>query len=138
MSENHDHQGVENEDPKVFRVAQLPVSDDASIDRRTFIKGAVTAVGAGAAITLLGGCEGDDEDHPFVEREELPGTPGSVLRGETGINITSETGQTRTMPCGTPIPDGWICTCNCVTVPSCSCDGHCSCDGQGGHYWYPC
>ncbi len=78
-----------------------------------------------------------------------PGEPGEVPPGETGINMTGPSGETRTMPCGSPIPPGWTCTCNCVTVPAaCSCDGHCtcdqvctcdsvcSCDGHG-HYWYP-
>lgn len=142
MSEDHGQDAVEKEDPKVFRVAQLPVAGDAIIHRRTFVKGAVTAAGAGAAMSLLAGCESDDDEHPFVEGDDLPGEEGTVQRGETGINITSESGQTRTMPCGSAIPDGWVCTCNCVTVANCSCDGHCSCDGQSSgsssHYWYPC
>jgi hypothetical protein len=78
-----------------------------------------------------------------------PGEPGEVPPGETGINMTGPGGETRTMPCGSTIPPGWTCTCNCVTVPAtCSCDGHCTCDRvctcdgvctcEGhGHYWYP-
>jgi hypothetical protein len=73
-----------------------------------------------------------------------PGVPGEVQPGETGGNLTGPGGETRTIPCGDPIPDGWICTCNCVTVPAapCSCDSVCTCDTvctcQGhGHYWYP-
>jgi len=64
-----------------------------------------------------------------------PGTAGTVAPGQTGINFVGPGGETRTMPCGSPIPAGWTCTCNCVSV--CSCDGHCSCNVQGGHYWYP-
>lgn len=141
MNEDQGEKAVENEDPKVFRIAQLPVSGQAGMDRRAFVKGTVAAVGAGAAMILLGGCEGDEDEHPFVGvgDEGLPGMEGAVQQGETGINIRSEAGQTRTMPCGSPIPPGWTCTCNCVTVPTCSCHGHhCTCDGQGGHYWYPC
>jgi hypothetical protein len=37
----------------------------------------------------------------------------------------------RTMPCGSPIPSGAICTCNCVPRYTCSCNPHsyrvCSC-----------
>ena len=50
---------------------------------------------------------------------------------------------TYTLPCGSPIPAGAVCTCNCVAgrVPSCSCVGHVSKPGGGGggggHYWHP-
>ena len=41
---------------------------------------------------------------------------------------------TYTLPCGSPIPAGALCTCNCVTLTgsSCSCVGHkaCSCVGD--------
>jgi WD40 repeat protein len=36
-------------------------------------------------------------------------------------------GVTCTLPCGSPIPPGAVCTCNCV--PGCSC--------VAAHYWYP-
>lgn len=68
--------------------------------------------------------------------EAPPGQPGEVPPGETGITFKGPGGETRWMPCGSPIPPGWTCTCNCVT--GCSCVGHCSCDSQGTHYWYPC
>ena len=68
--------------------------------------------------------------------EAPPGQPGEVPPGETGINFKGPGGETRWMPCGSPIPPGWTCSCNCVT--GCSCVGHCSCDSQGSHYWYPC
>ena len=41
-----------------------------------------------------------------------------------------------TLPCGSPIPAGTTCICNCVQGSSCSCAGHTSSSG-GGHYWYP-
>lgn len=52
---------------------------------------------------------------------------------------------TYTLPCGSPIPAGAVCTCNCVTAPpieSCSCDTVCTCDTVcscvgASHYWYP-
>ncbi len=53
---------------------------------------------------------------------------------------TNDAGETftYTLSCGSPIPPGAVCTCNCVSggnVPPCSCVGH---SGSGGsHYWYP-
>jgi len=73
------------------------------------------------------------------------GMPGEVKAGDTGINY-SINGQTFTLPCGSPIPAGAVCTCNCVTVPvaaapGCTCNEVCTCDTictcQGDHYWYP-
>ncbi len=54
-----------------------------------------------------------------------------------------DTGQTvnYTLPCGTAIPAGVVCTCNCV-APSCTHDfcitysPPCRCDAQN-HYWHP-
>jgi hypothetical protein len=75
--------------------------------------------------------------------------PGTVEPGETGIEY-SVGNVTYTLPCGSPIPAGAVCVCNCVTAPpACSCVGHtcscdtvctcdsvCTCEGHG-HYWYP-
>jgi uncharacterized protein YraI len=78
------------------------------------------------------------------------GLPGNVPAGEEGIQYTSPSGQTFHLPCGAPIPEGAVCICNCVEVPSCSCVGYtycecdtvctcesvCSCESVY-HYWYP-
>jgi WD40 repeat protein len=50
-------------------------------------------------------------------------------------------GVTYTLPCGSPIPPGAVCTCNCVPGCSCvsytcSCVSYCSCLAVY-HYWYP-
>ncbi len=67
----------------------------------------------------------------------LPGVPGQVQPGQTGINYRAPDGTIYTLPCGSAIPPGMVCVCNCVTVPApCSCDGYCSCAGAS-HYWYP-
>ncbi len=67
-------------------------------------------------------------------------SPEPIPEGEEGSSIEVE-GKTWTMPCGSPIPPGAVCVCNCVTVPvsppPCGCDGHCSCDRVSSHYWYP-
>jgi hypothetical protein len=81
---------------------------------------------------------------PPQEPTAQPGTPGNVSAGETGIEYSVE-GKTYTLPCGSPIPAGAVCTCNCVTAPpveSCSCDTVCTCDAVcscagASHYWYP-
>jgi len=78
-------------------------------------------------------------------------SPEPVPAGQEGVEIQSidpTTGQTRTftLPCGSPIPAGAVCICNCVAgAPVCTCDGvcacvgHCTCDRvSAGHYWHPC
>lgn len=73
-----------------------------------------------------------------------PGQPGEVPAGENGIAY-QQFGQTFHLPCGSPIPEGAVCTCNCVSMPAantctcdvvCTCDTVCSCVGES-HYWYP-
>ena len=85
----------------------------------------------------------------------LPGREGTTWAGDTGIDYeyTDIYGNTYTftLPCGSPIPPGAVCICNCVTVPAactcdayeactcdevCTCDSVCSCDYES-HYWYP-
>lgn len=70
---------------------------------------------------------------PFPTATPMPGYPGTTEPGETGIDYTytDEWGSvhTYTLPCGSPIPPGAVCICNCVSVPAaCSCDGACTCD----------
>lgn len=46
------------------------------------------------------------------------------LKDETGRTVTY------TLPCGSPIPAGATCTCNCVPGKVCSCNSDCSCNSQ--------
>ncbi len=79
--------------------------------------------------------------------------PGSGPEEQDRTTFTGPGGETRWLPCGSEIPPGWTCTCNCVE--GCSCVGHCACDNvcscdqvctcdtvctcEGhGHYWHPC
>jgi len=97
---------------------------------------------------------------PKPKPTKPPGTPGTVPPGHTGVQYRTGS-RTYTLPCGSPIPPGAVCTCNCVSVPpscscvgyqACSCVGHqacscvgyqaCSCVGHQAcsvvtHYWYP-
>ena len=62
-----------------------------------------------------------------------------------GVEISgkdSVTGKeyTYTLPCGAALPEGAVCTCNCVSGRGgCNCVGHVSSGGGGGgsHYWHP-
>jgi WD40 repeat protein len=67
---------------------------------------------------------------------DLKASPGSVQ----GIEYAQqdEAGKTvsRTLPCGSPIRVGDVCTCNCVSV-SWSPPPPPMRDGGGTHYWYP-
>jgi len=56
-----------------------------------------------------------------------------------GIRYTRG-GNSFTQGCGSPVPAGAVCTCNCVPGKLCPCVGHTSGGGGGGgggHYWYP-
>ena len=66
---------------------------------------------------------------------------------EYTIEVEGET-VTYTLPCGSPLPTGAVCVCDCVSGSGCACVGHttCSCVGHacscvshssGTHYWYP-
>jgi len=59
---------------------------------------------------------------------DLKSSPSSV-KGIT-YTTTNEYGQliTYTLPCGSPIPAGARCVCNCVPGSSCSCNNYCSCN----------
>jgi len=100
-----------------------------------------------------------DKDFFSIPIEEIPPTPtplpnATVNPGDDAIEYeyTDSYGNTETftLPCGSEIPDGGICSCNCVTMPICSCDVYavdppCTCDAQGGStcscnmvtYYYP-
>jgi hypothetical protein len=80
---------------------------------------------------------------PLPTATPMPGDVGNTAPGNTGINYSYKdawgTTTTFTLPCGSPIPDGAVCTCNCVSVPApCSCVGYVACWCEGDtHYWYP-
>ena len=83
---------------------------------------------------------------------------GEVPPGELGSTIRGSAGEIRWLPCGDPMPPGWICTCNCVRAPvrrevsvrrsnravdevvlsPCSCDSVAICNCDAVHYWHPC
>jgi len=67
-----------------------------------------------------------------------------IKPGNEGIRIEAigadGVKRTWTLPCGSPIPPGAVCVCNCITVPApCACVGYrpggCVCVPV--HYWYP-
>jgi len=71
-----------------------------------------------------------------------PTSSGQDIKIES-VNVNGVT-ETFYLPCGSAIPSGAVCVCNCVaSAAPCSCDGVCSCDGHttctcdSVHYWYP-
>lgn len=46
----------------------------------------------------------------------LVASPDPIPAGQEGVSVTIE-GKTWTLPCGSPIPPGAVCVCDCVTVP---------------------
>jgi hypothetical protein len=91
----------------------------------------------------------------FVATQEAiaPGQEGTQFKVKVEGNWV-----TWTQPCGSPIPPGAVCICNCITA--CTCDGVCACVGvctcdsvctcdtvcscvgactcDSVHYWHPC
>jgi hypothetical protein len=70
-----------------------------------------------------------------------PRPQGKQPRGKRRIRYSLH-GRTFTLPCGSKIPGGAVCTCNCVAVPGpsrtvCTCNKVCTCQSVGPHYWYP-
>lgn len=126
----------------------LPILKNAPIAKdRSDVEGWIRA-------DLLNILEGNIEDLPTKEAPPTPTPlPNQKPTGEEGITYeyTDLYGNVYhfTLPCGSPIPAGAICTCNCVTL--CSCDSYvappsCSCDSHSGSsvclcnlvtYWYP-
>jgi WD40 repeat protein len=57
--------------------------------------------------------------------------PVASLSSASGARYTKD-GGTYTVPCGSPMPAGAVCTCNCVPGTSCGCVSAC-----GSVYYYP-
>ena len=155
------------ESPKVFRVAQLPVSGGGGLDRRTFVKGTMAVVGAGAMMTVLGGCDdGDDDSGKCVCNTVCPceGVGGCscdtvVCQCQWGCECDAVSTKPVTAAClcnvesikckpqteGALSPyavwTGSVCTCNLVTPCSCNAYHPCSCNSHSSgyyiSYWYP-
>lgn len=65
-------------------------------------------------------------------KNDKKGTEISVADAETGEVYTY------TLPCGAVVPDGAVCSCNCVKGSVCSCVGYKKGSGSdGSHYWHP-
>lgn len=66
---------------------------------------------------------------------DLAALTGEIKGATYEAKDASGKAATYTLPCGSAIPTGAVCTCNCVGLTgSCSCVGHLS---SGTHYWYP-
>ena len=58
----------------------------------------------------------------------LPGRYGSAAKGENNRNYTYTDPYGNvyyyTLACGSSLPEGAVCTCDCVFIPLCQCDGY--------------
>ncbi|MGE5391378.1 MAG: WD40 repeat domain-containing protein [Deltaproteobacteria bacterium] len=101
------------------------------------------------------------EGTPYLMLMDLAANESNSKGSQCKVKNAAGTWTTYTLPCGTPIPEGAVCTCNCVpgtmaaqpvcscqnvgpSQPVCSTDNVCNCVGVcncesvgGGHYWYP-
>ena len=70
-------------------------------------------------------------------KDDVNGIEISVKDPDSGKKIKY------TLPCGAAVPEGAVCTCNCVSGRGgCSCDSHGKSNGNGRsnsgrHYWHP-
>ena len=64
-----------------------------------------------------------------ISSEDLEGIEYSIE--EDGITVTY------TLPCGSPIPEGAACVCNCVSGAGCACVSDSGGGSADSHYWYP-
>ncbi len=89
--------------------------------------GTAFAVAAGKSILFVSLPDFEIIGCPVDLKEMKDDTKGIEIKGTdpaTGRTITY------TLPCGSPIPEGAVCVCNCVAGSVCSCVGHtvCTCD----------
>ena len=124
------------------RVVQLwDIATEASISSMTEHTERVTAVtinpegtlivsgGADRVIKLWSSPDGEYIKDLIDIAASLPEFEGAQYSpNDAGTSVI-------TLPCGSPIPAGSTCICNCVAGSGCACVG----DGSGGstHYWYP-
>ncbi|MHC1783647.1 MAG: SH3 domain-containing protein [Anaerolineaceae bacterium] len=133
----------------LVKVKDLPNLAGAPITEN----GSVTEIEGWIRTDLVEVKTGSLDDLPVEAAPPTPTPlPNQQPTGDEGINYqyTDLYGETKsyTLPCGSPIPEGAVCSCNCVavcscngyTAPSCSCvadmgDMICTCDVVS--YWYP-
>ncbi|MBQ6502972.1 MAG: twin-arginine translocation signal domain-containing protein [Flexilinea sp.] len=140
-------------------VRRLTVSDGTQNPLVVANDGTQLAAGAGKSILFISLPDFEIIGCPVDLKEMKDDTKGIEVKGTdpaTGRTVTY------TLPCGSPIPEGAVCVCNCVAGSVCSCVGHtvctcdtvCSCVGNTictcdtvcscvgnvvttGHYWHP-
>jgi hypothetical protein len=148
------------EEPRVFGVDFE--TNQARFTHRRFVE-LIAASSAALGVTLAGcsppGASPSPTPLPTPPPTSSPdasATPefGTVPPGIEGEELQVD-GITMWAKCGTYIPAGTLCMCNCVTgSQACTCDSVCSCNshttctcvgvcscagdtGGGSHYWYP-
>jgi len=107
-------------------------------------------------VAVLGGQECPDPDDPACTCNTVSATRGEEMVGLQTWDKHTESWIHSVQACGSPIPAGAICTCNCVAASGrafelgcvcdevCTCNTVCTCQSVGGgggsysySYWYP-
>lgn len=106
---------------------RLTTGDPAQAPIAVAPDGTGFAVASGKSILFISLPDFEIIGCPVDLKEMKDDTKGIEIKGTdpaTGRTITY------TLPCGSPIPEGAVCVCNCVAGSVCSCVGHtvCTCD----------
>jgi hypothetical protein len=114
----------------------VPITDlppDMRTDRRGFLG---AGIGFAAALLLMDGCATPPKPTPPMPNIPVP--PDKDKISYRVYDKVTRTWRYYTLPCGSPVPPGAICTCNCVpgtvihhTKPVvhtyCTCNKVCTC-----------
>jgi hypothetical protein len=96
----------------------VPITDlppDMRVDRRGFLG---AGIGFAAALLLMEGCATRPKPMPSATpptpMPNIPVPPGRAKISYKAYDQVTRTWRYYTLPCGSPVPPGAICTCNCV------------------------
>ena len=108
---------------EIVPITSLP--PDTKMGRRQFLGAGISI---SAVLATMTACAAKKVQAP------VPGAETYVIRYSQYDQATGRT-VTYTLPCGTPIPPGAVCVCNCVPVAAstgsdCTCESVCRCVGN--------
>ena len=144
-------------DPDINTVMIYSFETQEILAERSFEEYAVLAFSPDSRFLVSGDKQGNIRLFSLEKKQEVSCMVDLEASSDDfeGLEFTvEENGKTTTytLPCGSPLPAGAVCVCDCVSGSGCACVGHatCSCVGDacscvsdsGGcsvvyHYWYP-
>lgn len=106
-----------DERPEIYTVCKN--ENGIALKRRSFRD---LSLAAGLILTLgmtgltLSGCSDDSDDEVSSASGGVTAPYSGTTSGSTAYGGTTTTTyyDTKTQSCGTPVPAGYVCTCNCV------------------------